>query len=185
MSRSQRTLLIVLVLALLGVLAVSALHSDDDAPTSAGPTSASSTSTDVPRVVSAAQLSDFAAGLGEPVYWIGPRRGARYELTETSAGRVYVRYLRDGAEAGDKRPDFVTVATYPGEDGVAKLRQTAGDRKGALARTADGGLLLTDPSSPDSVYLAYPGTDIQVEVYSPLPSHALRLASRGEVRQVR
>jgi hypothetical protein len=180
MSRSQRTLLIVLVLALLGVLAVSALHNDDDASPTAG-----STPPDGPRVVSAAQLSDFAAELGEPVYWIGPRRGARYELTETSAGRVYVRYLRDGAEAGDKRPDFVTVATYPGQNGVAKLRQTAGDRRGALDRTAGGGLVLAEPSSPDSVYLAYPGTDVQVEVYSPLPSHALRLASRGEVRQVR
>jgi hypothetical protein len=96
-----------------------------------------------------------------------------------------VRYLRDGARAGDPRPDFVTVATYPGEDGVAKLRRTAAARPGAeLSRGSDGALVLNDPSLPDSAYLAYPDTNVQVELYSPIPNHARRLASRGEVRQV-
>jgi len=177
LSKSQRTLLIVLVLALLAVLAVSALHDDD------GGTSDGSGQATAPTVVSASQLSDFVAESGDTVYWIGPRRGARYELTETEPGRVYVRYLRDGAQAGDERPDFVTVATYPG-DGVAELRQAASDGQGALKPVAGGGIVLTDPAAPDSVHLAHPGEDVQIEVYSPIPDHALRLASRGEVERV-
>jgi hypothetical protein len=168
--------LIVLVVALLAVIAVSILHKDDEAST---------TSAAEPRVVSAAQLADFAAESGK-TYWIGPRRGATYELTAGAEGPIYVRYLRDGAEAGDPRPDFLTVVTYPGRDGAAELRQTARDDPAAeLGRGADGALVLTDPSSPKSAYIAYPDADVQVELYSPIPDHAQRLALRGEVRQVR
>jgi hypothetical protein len=137
-----------------------------------------------PRLVSASRLSEFASEANTPVYWLGERIGSRYELTETDAGRIYVRYLRGDAEAGDPRSSFVTVGTYPSEDGVAKLRQTARAQEGAkLGRAADGSTLLGDPSST-SAYLAYPGGDAQVEVYSPVPGQALRLASAGAVREV-
>jgi hypothetical protein len=175
MSRSQRTLLIVLVIALLAVLAISALHDDDEAPVAAAG----------PEIVSASQLTDFAAESGDTMYWIGPRRGARYELTASPGDPIYVRYLRGDAQVGDPRPDFVTVATYPGKGAASELRQTARSVPGAeLDRTPDGALLLADPSSPKSAYLAYPDTNVQVELYSPFPDHAQRLASRGEVRQV-
>lgn len=176
MSRSQRTLLIVLVVALLAVLAISALGGDDETGTASPGRE--------PEVVTASRLSDFVAESGDNVYWIGLRRGASYELTETSAGRVFVRYLRGGAEAGDERADFVTVATYPAEDGVAELQQAAGGPGAELDRTADGALLLAEPSAAKSAHLAYPGADVQIEVYSPIPGHAQRLASRGEVRPV-
>lgn len=136
-----------------------------------------------PRLVSAAWLSEFASEANTPVYWLGERIGSRYELTETDAGRIYVRYLRGDAEAGDPRSSFVTVGTYPSEDGVAKLRQTARAEGAKLGRAADGSTLLGDPSST-SAYLAYPGGDAQVEVYGPAPGQALRLASAGAVREV-
>jgi hypothetical protein len=66
-----------------------------------------------PQVVTASQLSDFAADADGPVYWLGERLGSKYELTETDSGRIYVRYLRGDAEAGDPRSSFITVATYP------------------------------------------------------------------------
>lgn len=86
--------------------------------------------------------------------------------------------------AGDPRSSFVTVATYPSEDGVAKLRRSARTQAGTkLGRAADGATLLGDPSAT-SAYLAYPGGDAQVEVYDPEPGQALRLASAGAVREV-
>jgi hypothetical protein len=182
MSRSQRTLLIVLVLALLAVLAVSALHDDGDE----APPPVAAVASEGPEVVTPSQLADFATANGEAIYWIGPREGAAYELTASSGGPTYVRYLRDGAEAGDPRPDFVTVATYPEPDGAAELRRRAREEPAAeLGRTDDGALLLTDPSSPKSAYLVYPDADIQIELFSPIPDHARRLAARGEVRPVR
>jgi len=138
-----------------------------------------------PELVSATQLSAFADEHGKPVYWLGERQGAKYELTETPGGRVYLRYLRGNADAGDTRASFVTVATYPASNGVAALRRAAHERSGAeLGRTKDGAVLLIDPSSPDNAHLAYPDADLQIEVYSPDPGEALRLAAKGDVRPV-
>jgi len=137
-----------------------------------------------PQVVSASRLSGFAADADTPVYWLGERLGSRYELTETDSGRIYVRYLRGDAKAGDPGADFITVATYPSEDGVAKLRQAAAAGSGPeLGRTGDGAVLLADPAAT-SAYLAYPGGDVQVELYSPEPGQARRLAAAGAVREV-
>jgi hypothetical protein len=137
-----------------------------------------------PQVVSASQLSDFAEAADTPVYWLGERLGSRYELTETDAGRIYVRYLRGEAKAGDPRSSFTTVATYPSEDGVAKLRHAARTQDGAeLGRAGDGAVLLADPSAT-SAYLAYPGGNVQVELYIPEPGQAKRLAAAGAVREV-
>jgi hypothetical protein len=138
-----------------------------------------------PEVVSASELADFAAEAATPVYWVGEHEGAEYELTETTSGRIYVRYLRGGAEAGDPRSKFLTVGTYPVKDGIATLRRVARLVKGAkLKRTRDGALLLIEPSSEESVHLAYPGGNAQIEVYSRVPGQALLLSASGRVREV-
>jgi hypothetical protein len=137
-----------------------------------------------PKVVSASQLSDFAGAADVPVYWLGERLGSKYELTETETGRIFVRYLRGDATAGDPRSSFDTVATYPSAGGAAKLRHAARAQGGAeLGRAADGAVLLADPAAT-SAYLAYPDGDVQVELYSPEPGQAKRLAVAGAVREV-
>ncbi|MGV1047637.1 MAG: hypothetical protein ACOYD4_03810 [Solirubrobacterales bacterium] len=138
-----------------------------------------------PEIVTASQLSELAAEVDQPVYWLGERPGTRYELTDDGE-RVYVRYLRGDAAAGDERSSFVAVATYPAADGLAELRHAAAKRQGAqLVHAADGATVLIDPSSPDNAHLVYPDSDVQVEVYSPVPGQALRLASSGELERVR
>jgi hypothetical protein len=137
-----------------------------------------------PKVVSASQLSDFAGAADAPVYWLGERVGSRYELTETDSGRIYVRYLHGDAKVGDPRSSFDTVATYPVEDGVAKLRHAARTQGGAeLGRAADGAVLLADPAAT-SAYRAYPDGEVQVELYNPEPGQAKRLAVAGAVREI-
>lgn len=138
-----------------------------------------------PQVVSASELSEFAADADRPVYWLGERSGTSYELTETASGRVYVRYLEGDAEAGDSRADFVTVGTYQEKDGVAALHLAVAKRDGAkLGKTDNGAVLLIDPTAPKNAHLAFPGADAQVEVFSPNPGEALRLAARGAVQPV-
>ena len=168
-------LLAVLSVALLAAVVVWLVRGDDSSSSAAGD----------PEVVTPSQLSELATERGTPVYWLGPRRNQSYELTDSSSGRIYIRYLTGGAEAGDERADFVTVATYPGGDGVAALRKAAREESGAkLGKTDDGAVLLIDPTSPNNAHLAYPGADVQIEVYSPVPGEALRLAARGAVRPV-
>jgi hypothetical protein len=167
-------ILVVLVVVLLVVLGISLLN-DDDVSLTVGE----------PEIVTASQLSDFAADADSPMYWLGERDDAKYELTETSSGRLYVRYLEPDTEAGDERADFLAVATYPEDDGVAALERAAANRDGAeLGRTDDDAVLLIDPASPNNAHLAYRGADLQIEVYSPVPGEALRLASKGEVQPV-
>jgi hypothetical protein len=135
-----------------------------------------------PEIASVEQLSELAEESDTPLYWLGERDGVSYEVTETSGGRFYVRYLDDGAEAGDERPDFDTVGTYPSKDGTGEIREAAAGIEGAeVGRTEDGAVLLIDPSAAKSAHLAYPGADSQIEVYSPVPGKALRLAEGGDV----
>lgn len=177
-NRRLNLLLLLLSAALVAAVVVWVAGSNDSSSSSA-PTAGE------PEVVSALELSEFADEHGQPVYWLGPRRNRSYELTDDPSGQVYVRYLTGGAKAGDKRAVFVTVATYPAENGVAALRKAAGEKKGAkIGKTDDGAVLLIDPSSPDNAHLAYPGANPQVEVYSPVPGEALRLAVRGDVQPV-
>jgi hypothetical protein len=177
MTRRWLTVLLVILSVALIAMVVVWVTRDD---------SSSSAATGEPETVTAAQLSDFAAEQdGQPVYWLGPRRNENYELTDSASGRVYVRYLTGGAEAGDERAKFITVATYPAENGVALLRRAAREQPGArLGKTDDGAVLLIDPTSPDNAHLAYRGANRQIEVYSPVPGEALRLAARGEVQPV-
>jgi hypothetical protein len=175
MTRRWPTILLaVLSVALVAAVVVWLVQGDD-----------SSTAAGEPEAATASKLSEFAAERGTPVYWLGPRRDESYELTDTPSGRVYIRYLTGGAGAGDERADFITVATYPEGDGIAALRKAAREKQGAkLGKTDDGAVLLVDPTSPDNAHLAYPGANLQIEVYSPVPGEALRLAARGAVRPV-
>jgi hypothetical protein len=135
-----------------------------------------------PRSVTATELARFARSLGHPVYWAGEHPDAIYELTQMADGRVYVRYLTAGAAIGDGRPDFLTVATYPADDALDELREASVERDAILEAAPHGGLVVIDETRPTSVYLAYPGSDYQIEVYDPSPERALDLALSGRVK---
>jgi hypothetical protein len=173
-SRWLTALLVVLSVALIAAVAVWVLRDDSSAP-----------AVDEPTAMSASELSDFASEQDAPVYWLGERTNASYELTDSESGRIYVRYLTGGADAGDERAKFITVATYPSKDGVAALRKAAREENGAkLGKTDDGAVLLIDPASPNNAHLAYQDANVQIEIYSPVPGEALRLAARGDVEPV-
>lgn len=173
-NRWLTVLLAVLSVALIAAVALWVLRDDSSDPAVGEPTA-----------LTALELSEFAAEQDTPVYWLGERSNASYELTDSQSGRIYLRYLTDGADAGDERANFITVATYPSDDGVAALRKAAREEEGArLGKTDDGAVLLIDPTSPNNAHLAYRGASLQVEVYSPVPGEALRLAARGAVQPV-
>lgn len=138
-----------------------------------------------PVVLSDAQLEHFAARTGQPVYWAGPRVGYVYELTRTPSGRIFVRYVPQGYVAGDTRPDFLTVATYPTSGAYDNLRRAA-KRGGASATALAGGAIaVTWQHAATNVYLAYPHADYQVEVFNPVPGHALELTLNGAIVPIR
>ena len=137
-----------------------------------------------PALVSQSQLEQLAAASGQPVYWAGPKPGYSYELTRTSSGRVYVRYLPEGVKAGDQRANFLVVGTYRQPGSFANLRRAA-KAKGALSLgVKNGGLVVFSSSKPTSVYVGYPSAGYQIEVYSPSADNARSLVLADKIQPV-
>jgi hypothetical protein len=134
--------------------------------------------------VSTSALSSWAATIGHPVYWAGPEHGYRYELTHTTDGRIYIRYLPAGVAVGSKAPDYLTVGTYPVPNALSTVRAIGSKSGGSLIKLSAGGWAAVDPDHPLSVYIAYPGAGYEVEVYAPSAGAARRLVSSGAVGPV-
>ncbi len=139
-----------------------------------------------PQAVGVEQLRALSASVGHDVYWAGsPAADASLELTHARDGRIYIRYLDAGSAVGDQTARFTTVGTYPVPAALSALRKQA---RGADAITRDlprGGLAYLSTARPNSVYLAWPGSAYEVEVYDPSPKHALDLVLDGQVQPVR
>jgi hypothetical protein len=137
------------------------------------------------RSVDISELQDAESTLGHPLYWAGPRAGQELELEVEGEGNAYLRYLPRG-EAG-RRLDlarYLTVGTYPVAEAQAALRRKARAAGVPLRRIDGGGLVLIDPAAQGSAYLAYPESDLQIEVYDPAPGQAVRLIESGAIRPV-
>ena len=133
-----------------------------------------------PTVASIADITALAASSGHAIYWAGKQTGTTYELSELSGGGIFVRYLPAGVKAGDPKP-FPTVATYPVQGAYAAVKRIA-LRPGATSiKVSNGGIAVTDPAHPDSVYLAYPRADVEVEVFDPSAGRAHQLVAGGAI----
>jgi hypothetical protein len=146
----------------------------------AGPTQPTSAR---PQAATIGQLRALASAVDHPVYWVGPRPGMTYELSQTGDGRIYVRYLPGGANVGDPKPR-TTVGTYPLRNPVAAVEAIAKDTNQRTFRVPAGGLAVVDGNHPTSVYVAYPRSDYQIEVFDPSAARARRLVSSGSVAPV-
>jgi hypothetical protein len=132
------------------------------------------------RGASAQELAALPSSVHHPAYWAGPRRGITYELTQTRDGRIYVRYLPGGVAVGANKP-YLTIGTYPLTDAIAAVRTVARRGGHPPLSISGGGVAAQDTAHPTSVYLAYPGSDYQVEIFDPSPARALHLALSGKV----
>jgi hypothetical protein len=137
-----------------------------------------------PKAATLRRLRQVDAAADKAVYWVGPRSGETYELTETNDGKVYVRYLPRGAGVGDPKP-HTTVGTYPFQNPVPAVKAIGKDTGGRTFSVAGGGVAAVDGKHPTSVYVAFPGVDFQIEVFDPSAARAQQLVSSGRVVSVR
>ena len=130
-----------------------------------GGSSASQPTSNV-TAVTRAQLGALATSVGHPIFWVGPRAGMTYELTQSSNGNIAIRYLPAGVKLGSANP-YLTVATYPFAGAYPAL-QVVGAQKGATPVTLpNGGLAVVSSSQPDNVHAAFPNVDYQAEIFDP------------------
>ncbi len=138
-----------------------------------------------PTAATRADLRTFGQRVGHPIYWAGARPGYTYELSSTSNGSVFIRYLPVGTKVGDPRATFLTVATYPFPGAfAATTRAATAAGSAATIKLAHGGIGVVDGSYPKSIHIAYPGVSYQIEVYDPSPSTGRKLVASGAISPV-
>lgn len=138
-----------------------------------------------PVVLDEGALEAFGRAQAQATYWAGQRTGARYELTRTATGRVYIRYLTGDAKAGDPRARYLTVATYPHANGYTELATVARGAHARVRNMASGARVVWVGDQPRNVYFAFAGVPLEVEVFDPEPGAALALVLGGQVQVLR
>lgn len=159
--------LIVLVLAVALILWL--VLRDDD----------SSTSSEA-RAVSVDEIRNVAESIGHPIYWVGTRNGYTYELTRQSNGTVIVRYLPQGTEVGDKKA-HLSVATYPFPRAFPAIEKAAQKSDSRSFKIPGDGVAVFAKKYPQSIHVAYPGTNYQAEVYDPKRGAAATMVKSGRL----
>jgi hypothetical protein len=167
-----------LVIALLIFGAVKLFGGDDDGNGGG--------STEGPVGLSASELQDKAGGLDHTAYWLGTRPGVdSYELTSTPDGRIYIRYLTEGAKAGDTRASFLSVGTYEIPDALDALR-TAEKAGGTKGITQSPGATLLQGGNGLSTYVVLDDEpDLQIEIYDPTPGESFKLAKSEDLEPLK
>jgi hypothetical protein len=155
------------------------VRNNDDSSSSSGTTRSLG-----PIAASQDRIRELATDAGHPVYWAGPRQGSTYELTRTSNGRIFVRYLPGDVPVGTPQAAYTIVGTYPVSNASQVLRQLA-KKKGETSFSAPhDGVAVYQDSHPTNVYVAYPGSNLQIEVFDPNPEQARALITSGDVKPV-
>jgi hypothetical protein len=135
------------------------------------------------KAASVSTLRALARASGHPIYWAGPQPKVKYELTQVTDGRIYIRYLPKGVPIRNKHA-YLIVATYPVPNAYKAVRTAAKESGAVTFHTRRGGLAVYNQSATTNVYLAYPGSKYQVEVFDPNPSQARQLVRSGTVRPI-
>ncbi len=138
------------------------------------------------RAATEQDISNLAQKDNQPIYWAGQQPGTTdLELTKTSDGNVYVRYLTNNAPIGTPKPSYLTVGTYPFENALHAIKVIAKEPGARTFNVPNNGLAVQNSSSPTSVYLAYPDEKrYEIEVYDPDPAKALDLVKSGDIQPV-
>jgi hypothetical protein len=132
------------------------------------------------------QLREVVAKNKLTAYWSGPDANALYSLVANSNGQVFVRYLPDGQGLSDTAAKYRVIASYP-QANAYSVTQAAGNQANAISFiNADGAQVFYSKSYATNVYLAYPESSSEVEIFDPGNGVALGLATTsGKIIQIK
>jgi hypothetical protein len=134
--------------------------------------------------VTPSQLAKRAATEHQPIYWAGPAPKGTLELSKTSQRWFLLRYLPPGAEIGTGK-GYLTIGTYPITDAYGAVQRLAQEKGARTYNLKDGALAVSNPNHfPYSVFVAYPGSNYQVEVFDPVLARARKVVTSGRITAV-
>jgi hypothetical protein len=175
--RARRGILVLLVAAVV-VIVIALLNGGGGDNGNGGPVP--------PTIASGSDLTDLAKDAGHTVYWAGERPGTRTEFQEDQDGNVYIRYLPLRGNPASQRSKSLTVGSYPVGNAVAGLEVVAnrpGENTYKLP-TVPGAIAVSSVNKPTSIYVAFPGSAVQVEVFDPDPARGLQTVMQGEITRL-
>jgi hypothetical protein len=135
------------------------------------------------QAVTAEDLRELAQSVEHPVHWLGERDDYTLEMNRNASGSIFIRYLPSDVEPGADKP-YLTVATYPFPGALQALRKVARERGASAIPVAGKGIAVPAKGYPQSVHIAYPGVDYQIEVYDPTPGSALAAVTSGQLEHL-
>ena len=137
-----------------------------------------------PVTLPAAGVLNTAEALHQPVYWVGPTAGYRYQVERNPNGNVFVTYLPPGVASATNRGRFLAVGTYPVNNAFQALQTVADKAHAKQVSLPGGGIAVIGKLHANSVYVAYPKANTQIEVYAPRIAQARSLVLAGKLRPV-
>jgi hypothetical protein len=174
----------VVAVAIAAAFVVWLLVRGGDSNTTKPGTSTSTGEASGPAATSTDKLRALSVELGHPIYWAGAVPDSTYELTRTSDDRIFIRYLPRGVPVGIRQASYTIVGTYPVPNAYKVLQGLAKKPGESTFSAPVGGFAVYSTAQPTNVYLAYPGSNVQIEVYDPSPQRARRLITSGQVAAI-
>jgi hypothetical protein len=133
-------------------------------------------------VLTEPELRQIVSELGKTIYWAGPMANAKYTLSVTDTA-AFVRYLPDGEGAEDAGMNYLVVATYEINAAYDAVLTAGNEQDGISISNSDGAAIYYNKTSPNNVYLAYPNTNYQIEIFDPSADRALQIATSSGLLQ--
>jgi hypothetical protein len=187
-EKKKGGLLKVILLMILAALISSGLtYSITSKSSTASPAAATSTFTEVIAgkvALTEPELIAAVKKLGVDVYWAGPVKDAKYTLAVPADGQAYVRYLPNGQGIEDTKPNYVVIATYTTTDAFTATQAAGNTTNGVTFVNTEGAAVYYNKDTPTNVYVAYPNLNYQIEVFHPIATTALEIASKAGALRV-
>jgi hypothetical protein len=131
------------------------------------------------------QLMDTVKALKITAYWAGPVEGNLYSLDTRGPGQIYIRYLSDANGLDDTSASYRVVGTYQIKDAFITTQAAGNSVPNSIGFiNGDGAAVYYTKDSPNNVYMAFDGEDIQVEIFDPKVGGAIQLASTLDAVEV-
>ena len=126
-------------------------------------------------------LKTAVAAIGRPVYWAGAEPDYQYVLQTFGNGQTTVRYIPKDGDPNNQEAVYRVMGTYPIKGAFDVTTKAGQAENSALLTNSDGSIVVYNKSKTTNVYVAFPGVDVQIEIYDPTPGKALEIATSGRV----
>lgn len=184
LGAQRRTIIIAAAIVVVVVAAIIAfaVGGNDSKSSSNGSQAAPANPAAIPNLTPDTLKASVAA-TGRTVYWAGPETDNTYVLQTLANGQTTVRYVPKGGNADEANAVYRVIGSYPIKGAFDVTKKAAEDPNSTLVTNSDGSIVVYNKSKTTNVYVAFPGVDVQIEIYDP-SGQALALATSGRVAKI-